>query len=677
MHIAIIVDNFTHTHLSLEDSEISFSVVTDINSLISCSPNLFFVESAWFGFEGFWFNKIKNASSDITDILKYCQLKKIPTVFWCKEDPVHFDQFLLTASQFDYIFTTDINCIPKYKRILGHSNVYLLPFACQPSINNPLESKLRKRAASYAGSFYRRFPHRIYDTYNVLSAVKSILPLDIYDRYLDNPDKNYHFPLEFQPFIVGSLSNADINIAYKEYQYSVNVNTVKNSESMFSRRVFELLGSGTIVISNFSAAFSILFGDIVISSDDPAQIKSKIFKVMQDEYLRAKLALAGVRKVMLEHTYAHRLSRIMGIVFGKSSPPILPSILVAIFVSSSSDALRLFSFLLNQSFQSWRCICVVQADLVFIEINSFALDDRISIILSSNLDDEYLYQLCKNNSWFSLMSVFDYYGPNYLIDLVLATRYSKASAFGKKQFFQVIAGEVVLQGSDGSYLPTMAIDLRSSLISVNHFSKFTTSQFFSDDPISSIEVSDGVALDFLGYCRNVFNQNIISVEQVSTIVDDLEIYQGCNIESLYANANFLRMDMPFWLGKPGWRPEKLAHIFGDRFTRDITGSIDRFGWHIISDLPDGDSCVLFSEFSIPVDDLGGKSGTPFYLEVGVGLQMQFLFRFESAAGTLIEETIFEVNVQNQLVPPNFCTHIRLGYLITSSGSSRINRLALI
>ena len=220
------------------------------------------------------------------------------------------------------------------------------------------------------------------------------------------------------------------------------------------------------------------------------------------------------------------------------------------------------------------------------------------------------------------------------------------------------------------------MEFRSSLIFVDHFSNLSVSQLFTDNAISSIQVSDGMALDYLGYCRKVFNQSVVSVEQVSSIVDDLDIHQGSSINELYAKADALKMAIPFWIGKPGWKPEKLSKIFGDRFTHNINGSLDRFGWHIISELADGDTCDLFSEFAISIEDLGGKSGTLFYLEAGVGLQIQLLVRFEGTFGSLIDDAIFDLNSQNHLIPPDFCTHIRLGYRITSSGSSRITRLAL-
>ena len=675
MKAAVIFDEFTFECFRYECQCLQLHPDTFYEETYKFSPDILIIESAWFGLNKLWNKKISTCSSALVDLVKFYRNMGLPTVFWCKEDPMHFDAFLASARLFDFVFTTDVNCIGLYKRLIPNSKIFLLPFACQPSIHNPVNFFTRKIAAAFAGSYYSKYFQRSRDLYRTITVVNDFVEVDIYDRYQNIADINYRFPNELQPLICGTLAINNIDVAYKGYRFGININTVKDSESMFARRAPELLGSGTVTISNYSKAFPFLFGDIIIASDDPKVIQSRLTEVVGSDLLRAKLALAGVRKVMREHTYAHRLARIMDKALGMVDYPVLPSVLALFTINSGPEFAQVVELLSNQTFDNWKAICLVNSDTLKSELD-FELDPRIQVILVPNLDESTINDLAKETSWIAMMDPSDYYGPNYLLDLVLATRYSKASAFGKKQFFEVTSDEVFLQGVEGAYRPMTTMDIRSSLISVEHFSEFSIPQLFSDDAISSLEVSDGMSLDFLSYCRNVFNQDVVSVETVSAVVDDLEINQGSSIDELYAKADALKMAVPFWLGKPGWKPEKLAQIFGDRFTRDITGSIDRFGWHIISEMRDGDTCELFSEFAIPIEDLGGKSGTPFYMEAGVGLQMQLLVRFEEASGTFVDEVIFEVNAQNLLIPPDLSTHIRLGYRITSSGSSRITRLVL-
>ena len=187
-------------------------------------------------------------------------------MFWCKEDPIHFETFLNTAILFDYVFTTDIDCIHRYKAALGHDRVYLLPFACQPATTNPIETYQRKDAFCFAGAYYVRYPERTRDLGNFVMELPAFRPLEIYDRNYGKNDPNYQFPEEYQPYIVGTLPFDQIDKAYKGYRYAINLNSIKQSQSMFARRVFELLGSNTITISNFSRGVRLLFGDLVITT---------------------------------------------------------------------------------------------------------------------------------------------------------------------------------------------------------------------------------------------------------------------------------------------------------------------------------------------------------------------------------------------------------------------------
>jgi hypothetical protein len=129
-----------------------------LKELAASAPELLFIESAWRGKDELWGNKVGHTSSELQGIVEWCRRRKIPTVFWNKEDPVHFETFLNTARLFDYVFTTDIDCIHRYKAALGHERVFLLPFACQPKIHNPIEKYERKDA--FASPVLRPLPGR-------------------------------------------------------------------------------------------------------------------------------------------------------------------------------------------------------------------------------------------------------------------------------------------------------------------------------------------------------------------------------------------------------------------------------------------------------------------------------------------------------------------------------------
>ena len=307
LKIACIMDEFTY---SSYQPEAILHQLTPNNwraELEGSNPDLLFIESAWRGKDELWGNKVGHTSLEVQGIVEWCRAKKVPTVFWCKEDPIHFETFLNTAKLFDYVFTTDIDCIHRYKGALRHDRVYLLPFACQPASNNPIETYERKDAFCFAGAYYVRYPDRTRDLGNFVMELPAFRPLEIYDRNYGKNDPNYQFPEEYRPYIVGTLPFDQIDKAYKGYRYAINLNSIKQSQSMFARRVFELLASNTITISNFSRGVRLLFGDLVVTSDSGHEIVRRLNKVADNEAQSRKLRLAALRKVMSEHTYGPAL----------------------------------------------------------------------------------------------------------------------------------------------------------------------------------------------------------------------------------------------------------------------------------------------------------------------------------------------------------------------------------
>ncbi len=76
--------------------------------LRTLQPDMLLVESAWRGKDDLWEDKVVHCTDEVAGLVEYCKAQKIPTVFWNKEDPYHFDDFIETIKLFDFVFTTDI-----------------------------------------------------------------------------------------------------------------------------------------------------------------------------------------------------------------------------------------------------------------------------------------------------------------------------------------------------------------------------------------------------------------------------------------------------------------------------------------------------------------------------------------------------------------------------------------
>ena len=142
LNIACILDRFSYDCFKYEGNFHQLGIYNWKKIIDKIKPDLLFVESTWEGHKQEWINRIANMEihrdKTLIEITNYCRKNSIPTVFWAKEDPTDFYVFSEASKYFEYIFTTDINCISKHKEILGHNNVYLLPLAAQPQLHNPI-----------------------------------------------------------------------------------------------------------------------------------------------------------------------------------------------------------------------------------------------------------------------------------------------------------------------------------------------------------------------------------------------------------------------------------------------------------------------------------------------------------------------------------------------------------
>ena len=163
--MAAILDTFTEFCLRYEADLVLLSPKHWKQQLDRTQPEFLLVESAWAGNDGAWryllTNYRKRDVNPLRDLVKHCREQRIPTVFWNKEDPPNFDVFIDAAKDFDVIFTTDEDCIPKYKRECGHDRIHPMPFASQPRLHNPCrERSWPRHPVCFAGSWMEKYPER-------------------------------------------------------------------------------------------------------------------------------------------------------------------------------------------------------------------------------------------------------------------------------------------------------------------------------------------------------------------------------------------------------------------------------------------------------------------------------------------------------------------------------------
>ena len=670
LNIACIMDEFTFNSYQPECHLHQLTPANWRAELEASNPDLLFIESAWRGKDELWGNKVGHTSAELQGIVEWCGAKKIPTVFWCKEDPIHFETFLNTAKLFDYVFTTDIDCIHRYKAALRHDRVYLLPFACQPATTNPVETYQRKDAFCFAGAYYVRYPERTRDLGSFVMELPAFRPLEIYDRNYGKNDPNYQFPVEYQQYIVGTLPFEQIDKAYKGYRYAINLNSIKQSQSMFARRVFELLASNTITISNFSRGLRVLFGDLVITTDSGSEIVRRLNKLADNQEHSRKLRLAGLRKVMSEHTYAQRLAYVVSKVSGKTVEQSLPHIAVLARASSHGELGAIQGNYQRQRYAD-TSLYVVLGDGIAPPMGN---DARIHFLNTEEARDMVIDGLDTKADLVAGMIAEDYYGPNYLADIALATRYTQAELIGKAARYCWGSGGFQLKQPDEAYhhvqcLPARAAAIRRHVIAKEHVLGWVESL-----GTRQLQADHGLAIDEFNYCEH---GAAADAAQVRNRVDDLPgLNTGISIDSLLERAERIPPESNPHDDCPRLTGQQLAGDFGKSPSSAITLAVDAEGWRVGSTLPDGKHEYLYATADHSLDGLGFTDQLKVYFDVTPGLNIQLVIVFLDAQKQKISHVIKHANRNQDAVIPPGTDRIRFGLRFYAGGNAEIKGLVL-
>lgn len=301
--VAVIVDAFTldnineHWHVH----EIDYSHALDV--LETFAPSMLFVESVWHGVNGTWNGILGPKRKKLQEIIKFCNQKNIPTVFWNKEDPVHFDDFTERcdiAGLFDYIFSTEVDCVADYAEKYPQSHCFVLPFFFNEKKYTATTSK-EHQGYFFAGTYYKKFPERNAAFENIMAHLSEAkVDVTIFDRNYGSDDPSLAFPEKYHSLIQDKVAASDMVSVYKKFAHCINLNTVQNGQTMFARRVIESLACSSKVLSNYSRALDVVFNCqrryvaknmVEFSPQDCAQ-------VLKD--LTSEKALSYIQSVVLE-----------------------------------------------------------------------------------------------------------------------------------------------------------------------------------------------------------------------------------------------------------------------------------------------------------------------------------------------------------------------------------------
>lgn len=510
--LGVILDEFSMACLEPECNMITFRTDNWKEILAPIPPQALFIESAWNGNKGGWQYRIakyqRNMGDELIDLLDWAKMSGIPSIFWNKEDPPNFDRFIDKAKLFDYIFTSDENCIKEYRKQVNHSNIFSLPFAAQPVIHNPLLKAVRDFSVCFAGTYHSDEYFERQNDMEILLRPSIDFGLHIYDRNFGSVapgSERFRFPDIYQPFIKGRLNYDEMVRAYQQYKVFLNVNSVKDSPTMFSRRIFELLACGTPVISTYSKGIVDLLGDTVFLTESEEETKKHLGFLLEGEDNWEKASVRGIRKVMDAHTYDLRLRQVMEKTGIQMPSPYTPGIGVLSGITSDEQLSSLALTLSRQTLKPGGIILFSENPISEKILEKFR--NQVGHIQVHNLEfaQNQLNHLIRDSfevDYYAMIQPDDYYGADYLLDFRISTTYSNALCRGKTAYRSYQGGKLTLLNKGAQFKMNQSVAFSTLFFHKSYLGSFNPLYLRKNDQLHLSFVPDILALDSMNYLSN-------------------------------------------------------------------------------------------------------------------------------------------------------------------------------
>ncbi len=323
LRVAVIADELTRACLA---HECRLRDVTSLNYrwlLRFWRPDMLFVESAWQGHRGAWKFGVaaypdhpRRNNRRLAKVVAYARELGIPTVFWNKEDGVHFERFIDSARLFEHVFTVDSLCVPRYRAVLDAGvSVTPLPFAAQPASHYFDGFHFTQYRANFVGSYSHHIHDRRRAWQDMLFGAADGLGVTVFDRNSGRKSAIYRYPDSPNLAVRAAVPHGATAAVYRDYLVSLNVNTVEDSPTMFSRRLVEILACGGIAVTTPALSVERLFAECCYVVHEEGQAR-ELFERLRygpsdDDLARAR---AGAELILREHTWAQRWAAVREVV---------------------------------------------------------------------------------------------------------------------------------------------------------------------------------------------------------------------------------------------------------------------------------------------------------------------------------------------------------------------------
>jgi len=348
--------------------------------------------------------------------------------------------------------------------------------------------------------------------------------LHIYDRQqgvTGQLAEQFRFPDIYQHAIKGRLEYDEMVKAYKRYKVFLNVNSVKTSPTMFSRRVFELLACGTPVISAYARGIDEILGsDIVLFTRSEDETRNHLEHLLKNPDERNRLSVRGIRKVMDEHTYAHRFINILhtiGLNTGNFHKVRVAAIAI---IKKIDDVKHIIDTHNQQTYRDFDLFLFVDKKIKKSSIESMLKEfNKYPVKVFYDITD--IQQTIKNlvrDCYVWIMNCKDYYGPNFLKDAVIAVKYSNADIIGKHTHFELApnGSTIELKGDGHEFMYVQSLVPGSVIFHSSTLKNDEIDTLLANRTLN-INNRKALSIDRFNYLRNAFILKGLSLKNILSV----------------------------------------------------------------------------------------------------------------------------------------------------------------
>jgi spore maturation protein CgeB len=243
--------------------------------------------------------------------LAHVRARGVPSACWWLNDPFQFDRSRRQAARYDFIFS---NCATSAEKYLaaGIKNAFHLPTACAPEVHRkmPAEEKFRCDVC-FAGD---HSPLRA-EVMTKLAAEFDVKIFGPWAKHLppDSPlRKNlvdgFFMPEEMARMFAGAKIVLNLHTWHGKFPHGTNP------------RLFEAAGCSAFQLVDFKTDIPALFDvkNEVRCFEMIDELPAAVCAALADDSAREQMAAAAQSRAYHEHTYVHRMTRLLNVVKSRS-----------------------------------------------------------------------------------------------------------------------------------------------------------------------------------------------------------------------------------------------------------------------------------------------------------------------------------------------------------------------